>query len=89
MTIIDQNRIPVIQAVSDADGKTVLPVKADPVSKGLCIATGTTGTDKGGNPVPRDDNRKVAFFAVSAVDGVTPVAVYCDATTGALLVKTT
>jgi len=55
----------------------------------MCIMKGLTGIDKGGNPVPRDDNRKVAFFAVSADDGVTPVAVYCDETTGALLVRTT
>lgn len=86
---IDENRIPVALAVSETDGKTVIPIKANPTVNAMCIINGLTGIDKGGNPIPRDDNRKVAFFAVSADDGVTPVAVYCDETTGALLVRTT
>jgi len=66
----------------------VLPINADPATNRLSVSGGNSGTDKGGNPDPRDENRKVAFFAVSAVDGVTPVAVYADSATNRLLVNT-
>ena len=81
-TILDENRIPVAIGVSDADGTTLLPIKAMSTAKSLMVLDGVGGTDKSTNNIdPRDENRKVAFFAVSAVDGVTTVAVYCDSTT--------
>ena len=83
---LDENRIAAIQAVSNADGKTLLSVQANPANYSLKVDDDTTGTDKGGNPDPRDGDRKVAFYAVSAVDGETPVAVYVDSTTKKLLV---
>lgn len=89
MTIFDQNRIPVTLAVSNADGSSVIPVYGDPSTHSMKASDNTTGSDLGGNPDPRDSNRKIAFFAVSAVDGVTPVAVYADATSNALLVRST
>lgn len=86
-TILDENRIPVAIGVSNADGTTLLPIKAMSATNSLMVSDGVGGTDKSTNSIdPRDENRKVAFFAVSAVDGVTPVAIYCDSTTNALLI---
>lgn len=87
-TILDENRIPVALGVSDTDGTTIVPIKANATGNSLCTLKGTTGTDYGQGDDKRDENRKVAFMAVSAVDGVTPVAIYADSVTGALLVKT-
>lgn len=86
--ILDENRISVVLGVDKTDGSTVIPIRANPTVHGLCILKDLAGSDNGGNPDPRNENRKVAFFAVSAVDGVTPVAVYCDSVTGSLLVRT-
>lgn len=87
MTVIDNNRIPALLAVSNADGSTVLPVYANASTNALKASDALTGSDLGGNPDPRDSNRKIAFFAVSAVDGVSPCAVYCDSVTNALLIR--
>jgi hypothetical protein len=57
-----------------------LNVQANPVQfNSLKVDDASTGSDLGptGND-PRNDNRKVAFWATSSEDGVTPVAVYCD-----------
>lgn len=87
MSIIDNNRIPVIQALSNADGTSILPVYGRSSTNSISVDDHTTGSNLGsGNPDPRDKNRKVAFFAVSATDGVTPVAVYCDSLTNRLLI---
>jgi len=84
--ILDQNRIPVIQAVSMADGVTVLPVKAESSSHALMCNLGGVGIASNGND-PRNENRKVAFMAVSSVDGITPVPVYLDPITNSLLIS--
>lgn len=86
--ILDENRIPTILGTSNLDGKTTLPIFANPVNHGLSVDDNTTGTDKGGNPDPRDTNRKIAFFAVSSADGVTPVAVYADSNNKLLVTST-
>ena len=86
-TILDENRIPAMIAISDADGSTVQSIIGNPANHALGALDGTTGTDKNGDIDPRDENRKIAFFAVSATDGVTPVAVYCDSSTGKLLIN--
>ena len=87
MTVIDENRIPVVQGVSNADGKTILPVYANPVTHALGMTAGLGGSDLSGDVAQRDENRKVAFMAVSAVDGVTPVEIYVDSTTNKLLAR--
>ena len=89
MTILDENRIPVILGVSNDDGSSVIPVYVNPSNHGLFVDDDITGIDLGGNPDPRDENRKVAFFAVSSEDGETPVAVYVDASTNKLLIQST
>ena len=89
MTVLDANRISTLQGVSDTDGSTLVHVYANTSKHALFVDDAETGTDKGGNPDPRDANRKVAFFAVSSVDGVTPVAVYIDPITNKLLIQST
>ena len=87
MTILDENRIPSILAVSSTDGSTIIPVCGDPVTHSMCAADGVSGTDLSTNlNTLRDDNRKTALWALSAVDGVTPVQLYCD-TNGNLLIN--
>lgn len=87
MTILDENRIPTIQAVSNSDGITPLNVCADDTDHSLCVDDNTTGSDLGPANDVRDENRKVAFIAVSAVDGITPVPVYLDSATNKLLIN--
>ena len=84
----DENRIPVMQGISNADGSTVLPVYGTASNNSLVINDGTTGSDLGPTYDKRDENRKVAFMAVSATDGVTPVPIYVDSITNGLLITT-
>ena len=86
LEVLDENRIPVIKAVSTTDGTTVLSVSADAPSHSLRVNTGGMGVVKTTEDDPRNENRKVAFMAVSSVDGVTPVAVYVDEVSGTLLI---
>lgn len=86
--ILDENRIPVVLGVSEVDGTTTIPIKANPAVHAMKCLKGSTGSDLSGDDDARDENRKPAFFAVSATDGVTPVAVYCDIN-GNLLIQTT
>lgn len=74
----DENRIPVIFGVSAVDETTLLCVEADPISHGLCINDGTTGTASGNNRALKDENRINSLLAASSADGITPVAVYIN-----------
>lgn len=87
--IRDSNRVTALLAVSNADGETLVPVKANAVTNQLMGEDGVGGTDFSGDDAERDENYVVAFMAVSETDGVTPVPVYADALTGALLIKST
>jgi len=86
----DENRVTTILALSDADGTTIKNVPINVAnSNAIKVSDALTGADFGGNPAPRDGNRIPVFMGVSATDGITPVAVYADATTGALLIRST
>ena len=84
---LDQNRVPTMQAVSNADGSTILNVCAKDADHSLCADEGATGSDLGPVNDLRDGNRKVAFMAVSAVDGITPIPIYVDSITNKLLIN--
>ena len=86
---MDENRIPVAKGISSTDGTTVVDIYSLAADNAICIDDGVGGSDLGPANDKRTDNRKVAFMAVSAVDGVTPVPVYVDATTHCLLVRST
>ena len=85
----DGNNVPTKTAVSNADGTTILRVKADPVTHGLAISDGTTGAVTTQANAPRDENGVPVMMAVSSADGVTLVPLAIDSATGKLLVKST
>lgn len=84
----DQNGIPVMSALSNADGSTILPVKCS-TAHALSVSNGIGGSDLTGDDAPRDENRVPIFMAVSAVDGITPVPIYLDSATQGLLIRST
>ena len=84
----DENHVPTLLGVSNADGVTPMKIYANPTTHAIVANNALTGSDLSGDVDVRDENRVVAFLAVSAVDGVTPVAVYVDSATNALLIRT-
>jgi hypothetical protein len=77
MSIIDQNRIPVMMAVLDSDGKTLTNVQV--VGNAMSVDDNTTGSNNSTNVNSlRNENFKTALWATSSVDGITPVQLYCD-----------
>ena len=86
---LDENKVPTIIAVSDADGETPLLVFAKPVSHALMVEDGVAGSDLSGNIASRDQNVFTVLLAVSNADGITPTEVYVNAATNRLLVKST
>ena len=85
----DNNKIPTIIALSNADGTTPINVTVHPTTHGLQISIGDTGSDLGGDHAIRDNSGIPVLMGVSSADGITPVAIYADPTTGELLIKTT
>lgn len=81
----DQNGVSTLLGVLNSDGRTTTKIKVNPSNHGFKVDNASTGTDKGPSIAPRDQNNVPAIMAVSSVDGVTPVVVYCDSN-GALLI---
>lgn len=84
----DQNNIPTLLGTLDTDGKTTIPLVAEPTLHAIFINNGASGTDYGPQNAPRDENSIPVLMAVSSVDGVTPVVVYASSN-GYLLVDNT
>lgn len=96
---LDENTINTLIAASKNDGQTIVRVKANATSHGLVIDDNTTGTSNGNNKgnAARDENMRPVLIAVSSstttvdgvdyIEGVTPVEVYGDPATGALLIN--
>ena len=82
----DNNSIPVILALSSANGATVSPIKIDPSTNALQVIDGSTGSDLSGHNAARDENEIITMIAVSSADGVTPIPIYNDSN-GKLLIK--
>jgi hypothetical protein len=86
----DENRVTTMMALSDANGTTIKNVPVNVANNNaLKVSDALTGSDFGGLPAPRDGNYVPVLMGVSAADGITPVAIYGDATTGALLIRST
>lgn len=84
---VDGNRAPCLQAVLSSDGVTVTPVAVNATRHALKVEDNTTGTSQAAlENDPRNADRTTALWATSSADGVTPVAVYCDAD-GLLLIN--
>lgn len=84
----DENGVSTLIAASKNDGVTPVRVLANATNHGLKIDDNTSGSDNGnnGNNATRDQNNVPVLIAVSSVDGFTPVEVYADPVTGALLI---
>lgn len=85
----DNNQVPAILGVSNADGTTPLPFKADPSSHAIVMDDGTTGSDLSGDVAVRDNNGNPALMALSETDGITPVPLYANSSTGGILIDHT
>lgn len=85
---IDQNGKQTITGLLNTNGTTITNIQADPTTHSMEVSDGTTGSDNGGNKAATDANGRPTLFAVSSVDGVTPVALYVDST-GHLLIQST
>lgn len=93
----DENSVPALIAASNVNGTTIVRIVADPSTHNLHVDDNTTGTDNGNNKgnAMKDENGVAVLIAVSSVtatvngvnyiQGVTPVEVYGDPATGALL----
>ena len=84
----DENSVSTLLGVLETNGKTIVPIKADPISHRLKVSDGTSGSDNGPTNAMKDDNFVSSLIAVSSIDGITPVVVYADAN-GKLLVQST
>ncbi len=84
----DENSIPTLIAISREDGVAVERVLANPLSHGLIVEDGSTGSDLGNNQnnAQKDENNVPVLIATSSADGFTPVEVYVDPDSGALLI---
>ena len=82
----DQNKVPALLAVSNADGETTLSVYADSDTNSLIVDNGTSGSDLSDAPAKRDQNKVPALMAVSEADGVTPVPIYANSVTNGVLI---
>lgn len=83
----DQNYVPALIASQNNVATLPAALLANPTTHGLVITDGTTGSDFGPKNAVRDEDDVPAMMAVSSADGVTPVALYVDAITSALLIQ--
>lgn len=83
----DNNQIPTMTGVSNANGSTPTIIKADPTTHALQVDDNTTGSDLSGDNASRDDNSVPVLMGVSSVDGITPVPIYVDPANGKLLIN--
>lgn len=84
----DENGVSSLLGTLNSDGKTVVPILANPTSHRLNMSDGVSGSDNGPQNAPRDENDVPALIAVSSADGRTPIPIYADSS-GRLLVKKT
>lgn len=82
----DNNRIPMLLATNNTDGKTVVSIIADPSSHRIRALDGVSGSSLSFENSQKDDNRVSAIWGVSSSDGITPIPIYCDST-GKLLTQ--
>jgi len=71
----DENRVKVAMAVQDNGADLVQLAVDDATNRLLATYLGDDGTSNDGI-APRDENHVPVLMAVSADDGVTPVAIY-------------
>ncbi len=75
----DENSVSSLLGTLNSDGKTPIPVLADPTTHRLKVRFGTTGSNNGPTNAPKDGNDVSCLLGVSNADGKTPVVIYADA----------
>lgn len=87
----DENGISTLIAASKNDGTTIVRIQANASNHGLTIDDAHTGSDNGNNGgnAMRDENAVPVLIATSSADGKTPIEVYGDPVTGAILIDST
>jgi ribosomal protein S6E (S10) len=86
MAILDENRIPVIQGVSNVDGVTMVAPYVNPTTHAI-LCSKKNGF-AGSNNAKRDQNRVTGLIGISSADGITPEPIYIDSITKKLLITT-
>ena len=83
----DENGVSSLLGTLNSDGRTVVPINANPTSHRLSMSDGVSGSDNGPKNAPRDENDVPALMGVSSVDGRTPVPIYADSLSRLLVNK--
>jgi len=84
----DENHVPTMIAISDADGVTLIPIKINPVTGGIKVSDGMAGSVYGRVSSQHDDNHVPTMSGVSSADMTTVVPIFADSN-GYLLIKST
>lgn len=86
---LDDNSRPTIICASNADGKTIVQIQADPTNHGLQIDDNTTGSDAGNNggKAMLDENSIPVWTALSNAGDGAIVEVYGDPATHKVLIN--
>ena len=84
----DENSKTAIICASNADGKTIVPIKINPATHRVAMDNNTTGSDAGNNlgNAMLDENSVAVWTALSADDGETIIEIYADPLTGRILI---
>lgn len=86
----DQNsRTTLLGTSNDSNTTGTLRVEASPTTHALIVSDNTTGINYGYTNADRDSNYIPAIMATSSQNGTTPVPIYVDSVTGALLITST
>jgi len=82
--IIDENRIPVLLALSYVDGTTLVPIQINSTTGGVVIDN-THSVSTAARDAARDENHVPTLMGVDSVSG-NPIPVFADPVTGGVLV---
>ena len=85
---IDENGIKTTTGTLQSDGVTIVRLQVNPVSGGLKVSDGTSGTASTRTNASRDENNHPVWMGVSAADNTTLIPIAMDSN-GNLLIKST
>ena len=85
----DDNGTPTLMVTRNDDGVFPMTPYSNPTTHHLLVEDGTTGSQTATNNAVRDNNAYPVMIAVSSTDFKTPVPVFGDFSTGAILVQST
>lgn len=85
----DENDRPTIICASKNDGKTIVAITANPMTRGISISDGTSGVDNGNNNgnAMLDENGIAVWSALSSDGSGAVIEIYGDPLSGAVLIN--